>query len=217
MLDKARLRHEVIECWPFSPELLGLLEDNILMAAAAQDSRDFIRMLAEVFRVRGQQVPVITPADFHVDDDECGVTTLIDSFATSADQERLRERAIRNLAAIRDTNVGAPDAREVISSIWVRSLSVTQDTGATRNEVQLDITRGVPVDDNAFTAELAAIVENSFNIHEIGTHERRFCFRLPENPEAKLKAWARNDRAFDAAPRRYGFFQTARAALSIVT
>jgi hypothetical protein len=195
--DTARLQQDVVECWPFSPELLGLLEDHILMAAAAQDSRDFIRMLAEVFRVRGQLIPVITPADFSVDDDDCGVTTLIDSFATSADQERLREKAIRNLEAIRDANVGAAHAREVISSIWVRSLSSTQDTGATRNEVQLDITRGKPVDDNAFTAELANIVENSFNIHEVGTHDKRFCFKLPENPEAKLKAWARNDRAFD--------------------
>jgi hypothetical protein len=53
--DKARLQSQVVECWPFSPELLSLLEDHILMAAAAQDSRDFIRMLAEVFRVRGQQ------------------------------------------------------------------------------------------------------------------------------------------------------------------
>ena len=196
--DKARLQQEVIECWPFSPELLGLLEDHILMASAAQDSRDFIRMLAEVFRVRGEQTPVITPADFSVDDDDCGVTTLIDSFATSADQERLREKAIRNLSAIRDANVDAPHAREVISSIWVRSLSVRQDTGATRNEVQLDLTQNEPIDDNVFTAELANIVENSFNIHEIGTQEKRFCFKLPENPESKLKAWARNEREFDS-------------------
>ena len=196
--DKARLQQEVAECWPFAPELLSLLEDHILMAAAAQDSRDFIRMLAEVFRVHGQHVTVITCADFSVDDDDCGVTTLIDSFATSADQERLREKAVRNLSAIRDANVEAPHATEVISSIWVRSLSATQDAGATRNEVQLDITRHKPVDDNAFTAELATIVENSFNIHEVGTHDRRYCFRLPENPESKLKAWARNDRAFDS-------------------
>ncbi len=195
--DQARLRQEVIECWPFSPELLGLLEDHILMAAAAQDSRDFIRMLAEVFRVRGQDTPIITPADFCVDDDDCGVTTLIDSFATSADQERLREKAIRNLNAIRDANVDAPHARAVVSSIWVRSLSATQDAGGTRNEVQLDITQSKPIDDNAFTAELANIVENSFNIHEVGTPEKRFCFKLPENPESKLKAWARNDRTFD--------------------
>jgi hypothetical protein len=76
--DKAFLEEEVVECWPFAPELLGLLEDHILMAAAAQDSRDFIRMLAEVFRARGQKVPVVTCADFCVDDDDCGVTTLID-------------------------------------------------------------------------------------------------------------------------------------------
>jgi hypothetical protein len=195
--DKVRLQQQVVESWPFAPELLGLLEDHILMAAAAQDSRDFIRMLAEVFRVRGQLVPVITPADFCVDDDECGVTTLVDSFATSADQERLREKAIRNLSAIRGTTINAPHAREVISSIWVRSLSASQDAGAARNEVQLDITRDKPLDDNAFTAELAEIVESSFNIHAVGTHEQRFCFKLPENPESKLKAWARNDREFD--------------------
>jgi hypothetical protein len=195
--DKARLQQEVVECWPFAPELLALLEDHILMAAAAQDSRDFIRMLAEVFRVRGQQVPVITCADFHVDDDDCGVTTLIDSFATSVDQERLREKAIRNLSAIRDATIGALHSREVISSIWVRSLSTKQDAGATRNEVQLDITRNEQIDDNAFTAELANIVESSFNIHSIGSPEQRFCFKIPENPESKLKAWARNDRTFD--------------------
>jgi hypothetical protein len=194
--DQSRLRDEVMACWPFSPELLALLEDHLLMAAAAQDSRDFIRMLAEVFRVRGQTTPIITPADFCVDDDDCGVTTLVDSFATTADQERLREKAIHNLAKIREANIEAPHAREVISSIWVRSLSATQDSGGTRSEIQLDITRGSPVDDNAFTAELSEIVENSFNVHEVGTHEKRFCFKLPENPESKLKAWARNDNAF---------------------
>jgi energy-coupling factor transporter ATP-binding protein EcfA2 len=195
--DQARMKRECVECWPFSPELLTLLEDHILMAAAAQDSRDFIRMLAEVFRARGQQIPIITPADFSVDDDSCGVTTLIDSFATSADQERLRDKAIRNLTALREANVNAPHAREVISSIWVRSLSSAQSAGATRQEVQLDLTRSGQVDDNVFTAELAEIVENSFNIHEVGTQEKRFCFKLPENPDSKLKSWARNDRAFD--------------------
>jgi len=196
--DQARLKQECVECWPFSPELLTLLEDHILMAAAAQDSRDFIRMLAEVFRARGQQVAIVTPADFSVDDDNCGVTTLIDSFATSADQERLREKAIRNLSVLTDANVNAPHAREVISSIWVRSLSSAQSAGATRHEVQLDLTGTAPVDDNVFTAELAEIVENSFNIHEVGTQEKRFCFKLPENPDSKLKSWARNDRAFDS-------------------
>jgi hypothetical protein len=195
--DQARLREEVCDCWPFSPELLGLLEDHILMAAAAQDSRDFIRMLAEVFRARGSQVPIITPADFSVDDDNCGVTTLIDSFATSADQERLKDKAVRNLQAIREANVEAPHAREVISSIWVRSLSTAQDAGGTRSEVQLDITRGTNTDDNAFTAELEVIRSHSWNIHQVGPNQERLCFKLPENLESKLKAWAKNDNAFD--------------------
>lgn len=196
--DHARLAAECAECWPYSPELLSLLEDQILMAAAAQDSRDFIRMLAEVFRARGANTSVITPGDFSVDDDECGVTTLIDSFATSADQERLREKAIRNLSALREANIVAPHMREVISSIWVRSLSSVQVGGATRREVQLDLTSTTAIDDNAFTAELAEIVDNSFNIHPGGTQEKRYSFRLPENPESKLKAWAKNDHAFEA-------------------
>jgi hypothetical protein len=137
--DKARLRNEVVQCWPFSPELLNLLEDQILMASAAQDNRDLIRILAEVYRASGSKVPLITPADFSVDDNECGVTSLLDAFATSADQEHLRQKAIRNLQAIRESDVDAPNARAVISSLWIRSLSTSHDTGGTRNEVQLDI------------------------------------------------------------------------------
>ncbi len=63
--DKARLQREVTECWPFAPELLDLIDDQILMAAAAQDTRDLIRVLAELFRARGPETPLITPADFH--------------------------------------------------------------------------------------------------------------------------------------------------------
>ena len=195
--DQAKVRLEVVKCWPFAPELLNLLEDHILMSSAAQDNRDLIRILAEVYRVRGNEVPIITPADFCVDDDECGVTSLLDAFATSADQERLREKAIRNLQEVRDANANTPHVRGVISSLWMRSLSASQDVGGTRNEVQLDITRESAIDDNAFTVELATIVENSVNIHEVGTQQKRFCFKLPDNPVAKLKAWARNDKTFE--------------------
>ena len=103
--DQSRLRREVIETWPYSPELIALLEDNIMMAEAAQTNRDLIRVLAHVFRARGQAVPVVTASDFHIDDDECGVITLIDSFATTADQEQIRDRAQRNLEAIREADI----------------------------------------------------------------------------------------------------------------
>jgi len=45
---------------------------------------NFIRMLAEFF-VPERSTSIITPADFSIDDDECGVTRL-DSFATSLTQ-----------------------------------------------------------------------------------------------------------------------------------
>lgn len=201
--DQDRRRREVIESWPFSPELLVLLEDSILMAEAAQETRDLIRVLAEVYRTRGQQVPVVTAADFHIDDDECGVTSLIDSFATTADQEHLRERAQRNLQAIQQAGIQAPNARGVISGIWLRSLSTARMIGGTKRELQLDITQATRIDDNAFTAELQETVENSFNIHTLEAGEKRYCFKLEENPLSKLKAWARNDRYFEpqtAAP-----------------
>lgn len=195
--EKERLRREVIDAWPFSPELLTLLEDHILMADAAQDKRDLIRVLAELFRARGTHVPLLTPSDFLVDSDECGVLTLLDSFATTADQEHLREKAVRNLDALQKAGVQANHAREVISGIWIRSLSATNILGGTREELQLDLTRANAIDPNAFTAELATIVENSFNIHEVGTADKRYCFKLEENPLAKVKANAKNDKLFD--------------------
>jgi hypothetical protein len=195
--EKARLAREVAACWPFSPELLNLLDEHILMAAAAQETRDLIRILAEVYRARGGQAPLLAPSDFFVDDADGGVTSLIDSF-TTADQEHLREKAQRNLEAIQAAGVAAPRAREVISGIWMRSLAPSNVLGATRQELQLDITRAAPVDDNAFTVELATIFDNSSNIHQVGAQEKRYCLRLPENPLTKLKAWAKNDRHFDA-------------------
>jgi superfamily II DNA or RNA helicase len=60
-------------------------------------------------------------------------------------------------------------------------------------ELQIDITRDKPIDDNQFEAELATIVENSFNIHPAG---ERLVFRREENPQAKLLAHAKNDKLF---------------------
>lgn len=196
-VEKDRLRREVVDAWPFAPDLLILLEDHILMAESAQDKRDLIRVLAELFRSRGALVPLLTPSDFLVNEEDCGVLTLIDAFATTADQEHLREKAIRNLDALQAAGVQAGYAQEVISGIWIRSLSATNIVGGTREELQLDLTRARAIDDNGFTAELATIVENSFNIHEVGTNEKRYCFKLEENPLAKVKATAKNDKLFE--------------------
>ena len=110
------------------------------------------------------------------------MTSLIDSFATTADQERLREKALRNLDALRQAGIQAPNARGVISGIWMRSLSTVRGVGASKTELQLDITRGASIDSNAFTAELAEIVDNSFNIHTIEVGQKRYCFKAGGEP-----------------------------------
>lgn len=189
--EQAKLKAEVITEWPFSPELLNLLEDHILMSSAAQGSRDTIRMLAEVFKSRGNSVPLLTPADFTIDDDDCGIMPLLEAFTTS-DQEKLRDKAIRNLTEIQNASVAAPHAREVISSLWMRSLSAGNEAGGTKSEVQLDLTRSSKLDPNHFLSELSTIERHSFNIHQVGTIVERLCFKLEENKETQLRVHALN-------------------------
>jgi hypothetical protein len=85
--EKGRVQHETFSCWLFSPELLDLLEGHILLSSAAQETRDMISILAQVFKTRGDSVPVITPADFFVDGDSEEVQTLVDSISVQAGQE----------------------------------------------------------------------------------------------------------------------------------
>ena len=110
----------------------------------------------------------------------------------------LREKAQRNLSAVQNA-VKNPDSvvphlSEIVGALWLRSLAVGNLAGAEPATLQVDITRGKPIDDNAFQVELSTIVENSFNIHEDGP---RLVFREEENPQAKLIASARNDKLFD--------------------
>lgn len=150
--EQERKRREFTESWPYAPHLLRLLEEQVLIATDAQETRDLIRILANLYKSRGEAVPVLTAADFRLDDDTSG-----------------------------------------IGALWLRSIAVGNLAGAEPATLQLDITRGKPVDDNAFQVELATIVENSFNIHQDGT---KLLFREEENPRAKLMAYARNNKLF---------------------
>lgn len=110
----------------------------------------------------------------------------------------LLEKARRNLEAVRtavkDPDNNVPHAADIISALWLRSFSVEKINGAEPVELQCDITRGLPVDDNTFAAEMALIKENSFNIHSVGN---RLVFKEEENAEGKLLAHARNDKLFE--------------------
>ncbi len=188
---------QFIEAWPYSPLLMQLLDDQVLIATDTQETRDLLRILVDVFKTSCETSPVITAADFSLTSEKSGVAALLDSVANQLHRD-LRSKALRNLEAvteaIKDTTHNIPHLEELLSALWLRSLSLESITGAESHELQIDITRSKPVDDNQFQAELALIEENSFNIHRKGNH---LVFLNEENPQAKLMAHAKNDRLFE--------------------
>ena len=194
--EQERKWGEYRESWPFAPHLLRLLEEQVLIATDAQETRDMIRILANLYKSRGETVPVLTAADFRLDDDASGIGALLDS-VSNEHHRTLRAKAQQNIISVTEAVSNhsnfLPHLQEIIGALWLRSIAVGNLAGAEPATLQLDITRASTVDDNAFQAELATIVENSFNIHQDGM---RLVFREEENPRAKLMACARNDKLF---------------------
>jgi hypothetical protein len=190
---------EFLEAWPYSPVLMHSLEDQVLFATEAQETRDLIRILVDLFKTRGEKSPVITAADFDITNDKGSVTSLLSSVANQL-HRTLLEKARRNLEAVRsavqDPNKNVPHSSEIISALWLRSLSVDRVNGAEPAQLQSDITRSKAIDDNMFAAEMALIRENSFNIHPVGN---RLVFKEEENAEGKLLAHAKNDKLFESS------------------
>lgn len=196
--EKQRIQQEVVDCWPFSPELLDMLEYHILLSQAAQETRDMIRILAQVYRTRGDSTPIITPSDFFVDGDSDEVQTLVDSIAVQAGQEKLRQIAQRNLETVRGVGAYVPNARELVSAIWMRSMSPGKNAGGNPVQLHLDITKGNAIDDNAFQAELALLIENSVNIHGDEVPGGPLWFGIHENPRSKVRACAKNNKLWQS-------------------
>lgn len=194
--EQERKRQEFTESWPYAPHLLRLLEEQVLIATDAQETRDLIRILANLFKSRGENAPLLTAADFRLDDDTSGIGALLEAVANQH-HRTLREKAQQNIISVTEARHDhasvAPHLQEIVGALWLRSIAVGNLAGAEPAMLQLDITRYKPVDDNAFQVELATIIENSFNIHQEGA---KLLFREEENPRAKVIAYARNDKLF---------------------
>lgn len=194
--EQDRKRREFTESWPYAPHLLRLLEEQVLIATDAQETRDMIRILANLYKSQGEAVPVLTAADFRLDDDASGIGALLDS-VSNEHHRSLREKAQHNIISVTEAVYDhanlAPHLQEIVGALWLRSIAVGNLAGADPATLQVDITRDKPVDSNAFQVELATILENSFNIHQDGS---RLVFREEENPRAKLMACVRNDKLF---------------------
>ncbi|MFP7300100.1 DUF499 domain-containing protein [Neobacillus niacini] len=194
--EQEAMTEDFIETWPFSPQLLHLLEDQILISTDAQETRDLIKILANLFKQQVDSPCIITPASFSIENERGGITALIDSVSNEYHKE-LRDRAQRNLEAVREAvkdREQIPHVERIISALWLRSLAMDKLSGAERNTLLSDITQERSLDGNTFLLEMNLIVSNSFNIHEIG---EKLLFKQEENPQAKLLAFARNDKVFN--------------------
>lgn len=195
--EQERHKDDFIQSWPFSPLLLKLLDDQVLIAAQTQETRDLLRILVDIFKDAGENSPILTAADFSVTEDKTGVASLLDSVANQMHRD-LRSKALRNYEAVKEAIEGTtqqvPNLSAILSSLWIRSLSLENIAGARPAELQLDITKNHAIDDNLFSVELEVIKENSFNIHQKGD---RLVFLNEENPQAKLIAHAKNDKLFN--------------------
>ena len=194
--DQDSKRKDFVECWPFSPHLLRLLEEQVLIAADAQETRDMIRILANLFKSRGAKSPLLTAADFRVDDEESSIGALLDS-VSNPQHRKLREKALYNITSVTEAlpnhSTVTPHLHQLVGALWLRSIAVGNNAGAAPAVLQLDITRSAAIDDNAFQVELSHLVQNSFNIHHVAG---RYVFKEEENPEGKVMACARNDKLF---------------------
>jgi hypothetical protein len=194
--EQEKRQEEFLEAWPFAPHLLKLLDDQVLIATDAQETRDLIKILVDLYKNHNPSHPIISAADFSLANEKSGVASLLDSVANQLHKD-LREKALRNLEAVRDAvpmaTTAVPHCEEIISALWLRSLTVDRLAGAEPAELQIDITRNKPIDDNQFEAELSTIVDNSFNIHPVSG---RLVFKHEENARSKLLAHAKNDKLF---------------------
>ncbi|KGR75219.1 DUF499 domain-containing protein [Ureibacillus sinduriensis] len=193
--ERAAIREEFIESWPFSPQLIQLLEDQILVATDAQETRDLIKILANLFKQQTEDTCIITAGSFSIEEDDDGIMSLLDTVSNEY-HKTLREKAQRNLQAVRDAvnyKNQIPHASYILSSLWIHSLAINKQAGAERAILQVDITQREPIDDNSFLIEMTTIIDNSFNIHEVGD---KLVFKEEENPQAKLLAFSRNDKLF---------------------
>jgi hypothetical protein len=196
--EKTRLQNEVFACWPFSPELIELLEDQILVSTVAQDNRDLIKILAQVFKSRGDQSPLITPADFYVDGENDEVQTLINSIAATDNPDKLRKIAQNNLSTIVSIAPHIKNIRDMISDIWMHSLFHNDTSGVDSSLLHLEITRDKLLNDNDFNVELSSLIENSTHIFGGDLSAPLIKFSLEENPNSKVRAFAKNENLWAA-------------------
>lgn len=194
--EQNRVSSEFQESWPFSPQLVTLLEKQLLLAVKLQETRDLIKLLANIYKSVSSDAVLITPSDVDVESSTSEFAKMLTA-ASETTLRDLRDKAILNIQAVRDAdsewNKSLPDLKGIMSSLWIRSITAGNSAGASLEDLQTDVTKTAAKNDNIFQSQVLRIVDSSFNIHKNGD---LFVFRSEENPETRLLASARNDKLF---------------------
>ena len=189
-------QEQMIMAWPFSLDLLNVLEEQINVAMHTQETRDLILLLAYLYRSVGESVPIITPAYFGLDEERNPELDRLIAAIGTQNTHKLAKIALQNIKVLRDTlkDNFPPMTERALASLYVRSLTMSKQPGATREQIQADLSVAQKYEDNQFKDQWAQILDNSYNVHE---KQGRYFFDVQENARTKVLAHARNPKLFE--------------------
>ncbi len=191
------LEKQSVEMWPFSLDLINVLEEQILLSTNAQGTRDLLQVLVYLYKATGETESVITPAHFGLSEDKnIELDKLIAAIGTKQTGQ-LAKIALKNIEVVKENlKENTPHFTDkALASLYIRSLNMSRIKGVVREQIQADISISTKIDDNQFKDEWAQIFDNSYNVHE---KQDRYYFDIPENARTKVLAHARNHKLFDA-------------------
>ena len=194
--EKSQLEDEMLTLWPFSIDLITVLEEQILVATNAQETRDLIQILVAIYKAAENKTTIITPAHFGLDEESNPELEKLLTSLSTAQTRQLAKIALRNLQAVRENlKESCPEFTErALSALYIRSLNPANQKGVRREQVQADISFIKSYDDNVFKDAWEQIRENSYNVH---VQQDRYFFDIPENARTKVLVHAKNTKHFE--------------------
>ncbi len=194
--EKVALLSQAVEMWPFSPDLINVMEEQILLSLNAQGTRDLIQVLVYLYKSAGENESIITPAHFGLSEDSnLELDRLITAIGTKHTGQ-LAKIAFKNVEVVRQNlKENCPIFTDrALASLYIRSLNMSKAKGVSREQIQADVSVSIKIDDNQFKDQWAQIFENSYNVHEkLG----KYFFDIPENARTKVLVHARNPKHFE--------------------
>ncbi|MBC7429623.1 MAG: hypothetical protein H7336_13480 [Bacteriovorax sp.] len=194
--DKASLQMQSVEMWPFSLDLINVMEEQILLSLNAQGTRDLIQVLVYLYKAVGESESVITPAHFGLSEDENKELDRLIAAIGTTQSRQLAKIALKNIDVVKQNlRENCPSFTDkALAALYVRSLNMSKTKGISREQIQADVSISTKIDDNQFKDQWALIFDNSYNVHEkLG----KYFFDIPENARTKVLAHARNSKLFE--------------------